>query len=234
MLGSGALFFSIRPKVAILGDINPELINFFHVLRSQPSALITRVSAMKPTKAHYYLARASRPPSRLARAARFCFLIRLAWNGLYRVNLGGQFNVPFGGRKPKSLLNPTIALEASRILRSASLVCGDFEASTASAKTGDFVYFDPPYPKGAVDGNGFARYHETRFTIEDHRRLACHASALADRGVNVLITEAARKEVLGFYSSSFRTRLVRTRSLIAADSRRRGSVYEAVLTSYET
>lgn len=233
MLGSGALFFSLPPGPAVIADANEELINFYRVLKRHPSTLCRAIQRLKATKSTYYELRAERPRSRLGKAARFYYLIRLSWNGLYRVNSNGYFNVPYSGRKPRVLLYKHVALAASRRLKGARLLVGDFEKTSAMAKAGDFVYFDPPYPKGACTGNGFSRYHWKFFTVEEHRRLANHAAHLADRGVQVLITEAARKEILQFYSDVFCRRYVRTESLIAADHSSRGSVYEAILTSYD-
>ncbi|MFQ5870200.1 MAG: DNA adenine methylase, partial [Candidatus Zixiibacteriota bacterium] len=125
-------------------------------------------------------------------------------------------------------------LAASRALETANLLCGHFEETTRAAKAGDLVYLDPPYPKGAVDGNGFARYSKTGFTLEDHKRLAKRAAKLADLGVHILITEAARSEIIKLYSRAFHTKYIRSSSLIAAESEYRRQTYEVILTSYRT
>jgi DNA adenine methylase len=232
MLGSGALFFFHKPAVAHLSDINPELMNFYRVLQNSPGPLQALLSSYSVDKNSYYAMRGSTPRSILERAARFYYLIRLSWNGLYRVNRSGDFNVPFGGRTPKDLFPLETAWRTSRLLRDAHLSCGDFEKTCLAAKPGDLVYFDPPYPKGACNGNGFSRYDATGFTLDDHSRLARLAGVLADRGVQVLITETSRRNVLRMYPRGFVVRLIRNHSLIAADSNRRRQVYEAVLTSY--
>lgn len=232
MVGSGALFFSLIPERAFLADINCELINFYRVLSNQPQKLYDAVHGFTPDKEAYYSLRASCPTDPLGRAARFFYLVRLSWNGLYRVNKEGAFNVPYGGRKPKQLLSFEAVQAASKALKNARLLRGDFQWTTLGIKSEDFVYFDPPYPKGASKGNGFSRYSSTGFTLDDHKRLAQYGAQLADKGVHVLVTEAARKEILKFYSESFYVTFVRTASLIAADSEFRREVYEAILTSY--
>lgn len=234
MVGSGALFFALRPKNAVLADVNSELINFYTVIKNKPNDFFETVRQIRASKKTYYRLRESCPSSALERAARFFYLVRLSWNGLYRVNRQGQYNVPFGGRNPKNLVTLDAILDASRALENACLTCGDFGQTTREAKSGDLVYLDPPYPKGAADGNGFDRYSETKFTLEDHKRLARIAAALADRGVHVLITEASRKEIVSLYSDAFYRKCIRTSSLIAADSRRRRDTYEVVLTSCRT
>lgn len=232
MLGSGALFFSAVPERAFLADINDELINFYRILKSQPRSLYARLQGFNPSEATYYSLRAVSPLTSVGRAARFFCLIRLSWNGLYRVNRQGRFNVPFGGRTPTRLLTLERTLAASRALQDARLRRGDFQRTTVTIEAGDFIYFDPPYPKGASKGNGFARYSATGFTLADHKRLARYAAQLADRGVHVLITEGARKEILQLFSEAFYITFVRNPSLIAADTEFRRDAYEAILTSY--
>ncbi len=215
----------------MLGDVNEDLIQFYKALKHFPHKLCREILAMPPTQRSYYRIRGMVPSGSIASAARFYYLIRLAWNALYRVNKRGEFNVPFGGRRPKQLLKVPVALQAARKLRSAKLVSGDFASTSASARRGDFVYFDPPYPKGSLNGNGFARYHEIGFTLDDHTRLARHAQKLARRGVNVMVTLAARRNLLTLYPS-FDVHLFRSKSLIAADGASRRNAYEAVLLSY--
>ena len=232
MVGGGALFFALLPRSVVLADVNPELMNFYRVIKDRPDAFYRAIKPLRASKTMYYRVRKSSPSSPLGRAVRFFYLIRLSWNGLYRVNRNGDFNVPFGGRRPKELVSLQAIQMASRSLREVRLLCGGFEKTTALAREGDLVYFDPPYPKGATDQNGFARYSSSGFSLEDHRRLAGYAAKLADRGVHVLITEAARKDILSLYSSAFKISLVRSSSLIAADSKFRRDAYEAILTSH--
>jgi len=233
MLGGGALFFASRPNHAVLADINPELINFYSVIKRTPHQFWQTVEGLRALKKTYKSFRKSAPSSSLERAIRFFYLIRLSWNGIYRVNRQGKFNVPFGRRRPKTLITRKAIFAASAALRGVHLLCGDFKETTANVKADDFVYLDPPYPKGAESNNGFDRYHETRFTLEQHKKLATHAEKLADRGAYVLVTESASEELIAFYNKRFKVNLIESRSLIAADSESRGFVSEAIITSYE-
>jgi len=232
MVGSGALFFALRPKNAVLADVNSELINFYTVIKNNPNDFFETVRQIRASKRTYYRLRESCPSSALERAARFFYLVRLSWNGLYRVNQAGRFNVPFGGRRPKELVPLSAILDASEALRNARLVCGSFEETTTLAEAGDLIYFDPPYPKGATSDNGFARYHETKFDLANHKQLSIHARSLADRGVYILITEAENERILELYDGEFKVHLIESQSLIAADADRRGTVREAIITSY--
>lgn len=232
MLGGGAVFFAIRPNEAVIADINPELINFYSVIKHKPHQFRRTIEELRPSKTTYKGFRRSSPSTSLERAVRFFYLIRLSWNGIYRVNRQGEFNVPFGGRRPKTLVARDSIIAASEALRGTRLLCGDFEKTTSEVKAGDLVYLDPPYPKGAETNNGFDRYHETRFTIEEHERLATYAEKLADRGAHILITEAGSEELLALYRKRFNVQIITSRSLIAADIKSRGKVYEAIITSY--
>jgi DNA adenine methylase len=233
MLGSGALFFACAPQRARLADFNSDLINFYRVVRDQPKEFLDEVEKMSLGKRAYHLLRKRRPSTPLDRAATLFYLVRLSFNGLYRVNHDGFFNVPFGGRRPKELLNLDHLLRISSLLKRAELASGDFRQNTPGARPGDFVYFDPPYPRGAAKEKGFARYTELGFSIDDHRRLAIRAAQLADRGVHVMITEAHRREVLSLFSSSFTITRVRSRALFAASGAARRDAHEVILTSYK-
>ena len=230
LIGSGALFFALNPRRAVVADVNPELINFYTVVKDNPHEFFRAVQKLTASKRTYYRIRATTPSSALLRAVRFFYLIRLSWNALYRVNRAGQFNVPFGGRTPRQLVGLSEILEASTSLKRARLLCNDFEKVSPRAKDGDFVYFDPPYPKGASDNNGFARYHATQFDFDDHKRMFCLTSDLVQKGVKVLITEAATKKILDLYQQDFYITIIRSRSLIAAKGEHRGDVSEAIIT----
>lgn len=232
MVGSGAVFLALKPKSAVLADLNPELVNFYKVIKIMPKDFYRAVHQLKASKTMYYRIRNETPSSPLDRAVRFFYLVRLSWNGLYRVNKLGNFNVPCGGRFPKELITLPSVLNISNALKNSRLVCGDFESTATVAKRGDLVYFDPPYPKGATYNDGFARYHETGFNFEEHERLANYARKLISKGVHVLITEAATHRIRNLYKADFHIRLVRSKSLIAADSDHRRLVYESIITSY--
>ena len=232
MLGGGALFFAISLNAAVIADINPELVNFYKVIKQKPQQFREAIKELRALKTTYKKFRKSSPSVSLERAVRFFYLIRLSWNGVYRVNRRGEFNVPFGARRPKTLITRESIVAASKALRGARLLCGDFEKTTDDVKAGDLVYLDPPYPKGAEANNGFNRYHPTKFILKDHKRLSTHAERLANKGAYVLITEAASEEILALYNNCFQVHFIESHSLIAADTEARGKVQEAIITSY--
>lgn len=190
-----------------------------HTLRRYPhdQTFFERIRRRKP-----------RTPTTVA--ARFIYLNKTAFNGLYRVNLKGEFNVPFG-----RYVNPSICQEdrlraAASALVGADLRCADFETAVADAGPGDFVYLDPPYITGHTN-NGFLKYNAHLFSWNDQERLSCVASKLKDIGVSVLVTNADHPAVTDLYEGFFRYRAQR-RSLIGGVGSVRDNVYETILSSY--
>jgi DNA adenine methylase len=230
MAGSAALFFAARPRRALLADINPEVVTFYQVLRSHPEELAAKALRLKASRSTYYRVRASRPRSKFERAVKFLYLNRLCWNGVYRVNRKGDFNVPMGNRLPSSLWSKDRLLAAGSLLKHALIREADFEVTARLCRPGDIVFFDPPYARGASDGIGFDRYTASRFSDEDHARLARTSIQLHHKGVYVLITVAARQ--LSLYPSSFQVIPTRARSLIAGNGAARGEAVEFVLRNY--
>jgi DNA adenine methylase len=233
MVGAAALFLRLQPSQAILGDSNAELIGFYEVLRDNTEELIARLRRFKASEKGYYEVRAMEPICPIDRAARFAFLNRLAWNGVYRVNKEGKFNVPFGKRIPSEMWDYPNLRAMARALKTASLFRGDFEECTAAAESGDFVFIDPPYPRGANDGMGFNRYTTRFFSYEDHERLARSASDLVSRGVLVMIAESAHPDISTLYSERFNRLTIEGKALIAGKAEARRTVRELLLYSYE-
>jgi DNA adenine methylase len=152
--------------------------------------------AMDTSEQTYYSIRAMNPGTQVEQAARLIYLNRLCFNGLYRLNKNGQFNVPYGHLKRPSVCNESLLRDCSSSLKNVSIKLSDFEQCTRSSKAGDVVYFDPPYLPLTKTSN-FSDYHSTKFNIEAHKRLARLIDELTDRGVFVILsnsdTEASRE-----------------------------------------
>jgi len=232
MAGAAALFFHLGPRKALLGDINPELVNFYKVLRNDTSELISRLISLRASKTQYYVIRESTPTSELNRAIRFAYLNRLCWNGLYRVNQKGDFNVPMGDRLPRKLWDPEELNAAARQLRRAKLVNADFETTLGRLKAGDFAFVDPPYPRGAQTGFGFNRYATDFFSFEDHIRLGRIIEQLDRRGVLLMVLLSQSPDILRHYPLWFNRIPLRSKSLISSRSESRRMVSEIVMTNY--
>jgi len=232
MSGGAAFFFYIQPATAILADVNSDLVAFYSVLRESPRELIRRLRLLKATREQYYVFRASRPRGRIQRAVRFAYLNRLAWNGLYRVNRSGEFNVPIGDRLPPVMWNEADLLKASELLNSAHLVAADFRITARQARADDFVFFDPPYPRGSRERIGFNRYASNFFTLADHRDLGTLIDEMTKRSVKVMLTLANAGHLDGIYPRSMRRTRIRSKALIACNGSDRRHVTELILTNY--
>ncbi len=229
-LGGAAFFFGLEPRKAVLSDRNSELIETYRALQLDPDRVIDTLDSFPNDPDFYYYLRNARPRSQHTVAARLLYLVQTCWNGLYRVNKNGKFNTPFGHYANPSICDAIRIDEAAEALARAVLKVGDFEAILNGARQGDFAYCDPPYITGHKD-NGFLKYNATLFAWSDQRRLAKVAAQLKDRGAHLLISNANHESVLELYSGFRHYRLTR-RSLIAADSKNRRMISEALLSSY--
>ena len=191
--GSACLFFDIEPEAAILGDLNADLMNAYRCLRDDCEGTLLSLNQMEMTKENYYKIRAVDPSGlgSLDAAARFLFLNKLCFNGLYRTNLKGQFNVPIGSKNEK-VIDKEQLRRASLLLGNTKLKVGDFESTLDSARAGDFVFLDPPYVLAAR--RTFAEYLPDSFVSLDLDRLSNTLDALDRRGVDFVITYADCKE----------------------------------------
>jgi DNA adenine methylase len=199
-LGGGAVFFHLRPRKAVLSDISSALVETYIVTKAQPQELLTAVRQMRVTKQNYDRVRDRVPRTALGRAARFLYLNRTGFGGMYRVNQEGYFNVPYGGgnRTPAPLWERRLVTSAAAILKKARLESGDFEGFVNRASKGDVVYCDPTYTV-AHSENGFVRYNEKHFSWADQERLAAAASRAARRGAIVLVSNAHHPSIRRLY-----------------------------------
>jgi DNA adenine methylase len=205
----------------VLSDVNGDLINTYIQVKRRPLELIACLRQLPVNEATYRSLRSDDPKRNIDRAVRFLYLNRTAFGGIYRLNRNGDFNVPFGGgaRTPAPLWEENLLISASRRLRNASLICGDFEDMLAEARAGDLVYCDPTYTV-THDNNGFVRYNERNFCWDDQKRLAATCQQVAKRGATVLVSNADHEKVLELYPSC-EVRQFDRMSLLCPDSQKR-------------
>lgn len=233
-IGGGALYFAISPNSnkATISDTNAELINCYAQVSTHPEDLINALSKCKFNEEYYYRTRKSTPEDDLQKAIRFIYLNRTCWNGLYRVNKKGEFNVPIGKFATEPLMCPESKIrKANEILGNTQLLTSDFEEVVKDADTFDFVYFDPPYTV-KHDNNGFRQYNEKVFSWDDQERLSNISSDLKQRGVNIMISNANHKDIIDLYEDFHKYEVSRT-SLIGGTKSARGTVKELIITSYK-
>jgi DNA adenine methylase len=185
-LGGAAMFVELQPRAAILSDINRALIETLRTIRDAGEIVLTAVWRLSNTRDCYVRVRASNPRDPVGAAARFVYLNRTCWGGVYRLNRRGQFNVPFGG-SGRVICRRKHFLEFSKLFQNARLECSDFESQMAGARHGDLIYADPPYTT-LGENNGFLRYNEGLFSWSDQQRLACAARSAANRGAFVAVS----------------------------------------------
>jgi DNA adenine methylase len=225
-LGGGAVFFSILPKRAVLGDANRELVGMYLQIRDCPDQVIRFLSRLRNTEQDYYRIRSMRAKTKASQAARLVYLCTLSFNGIYRQNLDGEFNVPYGNKDHLNPCDKESITEISRSLKGRTLVEGDFEDTVGRAKRGDFVYFDPPYTV-AHGNNGFVKYNAHIFSWDDQMRLARVASRLKRTGCNVVVSNADHPSIRKLYSD-FNVRIIKRHSVMAASTEFRRPVRECL------
>jgi DNA adenine methylase len=219
-LGGGAVFFFLRPKRALLGDINPQLIETYQTVRDTPKQVLDSLRSLRVDRETFYQLRASRPATAVERAVRFLYLNRTAFGGIYRLNAAGEFNVPYGGRSHAVLWTRAIIDRAADALQGAELQCADFQQLLRRARAGDVVYCDPTYTV-AHDNNGFVRYNERNFSWSDQNRLADAAAVASGRGATVVVSNAHHVSVRALYREATATVLHRRSSVSRVISGRR-------------
>lgn len=214
-LGSGAMFFSIKPQKAILSDLNEQLIVTFAQVATQSHDLIKRLLALPATQSYYDQVRAWSPRTDLNLAARFIYLNRNCYGGLYRENMQGIFNVPYGGRgrNHKRICTDDTILRASSVLNHSGIriTSCDFQVAFRQARNGDVIYCDPTYRP--VTRKHFDRYGKIIFDWEDQERLAREALDAYSRGVLVIISNASCNGIKNLYSQAGVIKMVRRKGL---------------------
>jgi DNA adenine methylase len=230
-LGSGAVFFAFGPPKALLSDLNAELIDLYQVMRDQPEQLLRALKAhhTSHSNSYYYKIRSWQPEDLFERAARMLYLNRTCWNGLYRVNRKGEFNVPIGTKSSVVFPDEDFRIFSER-LRAADIICSDFEEVINECKKGDFLFVDPPYTVNH-NLNGFLKYNEKIFRWEDQIRLKEALQRAIIRGVSVLMTNADHPSIRDLFENIGSLRTVSRASVLAGNPSRRGMTSEALFTA---
>jgi len=237
-VGGGAVFFHLKrrfPRMrAKLCDNNAELINAYRVVRDFPRELMARLDDhlsrfLAGRRDYYYAVRARETPAEetIERAARMIFLNKTCFNGLWRVNGGGRFNVPLGWQKNPSLYDERNLLVASVALRDAELTTQDFRATLREAQPGDFVYVDPPYVPVSPTAK-FTSYTKEDFGPREQEELALAFAEAAQRGVRLMLSNSDTPRVRELYRD-FEVHSVSARRTINRDAGKRGAIGEVVV-----
>lgn len=230
--GSACLFFDLEPKEALLGDLNGELISAYNTIGAQPMRVFECLMRLPINKKTYYRLRSIKPDglSDSERAARFLYLNRLAFNGIYRTNKSGQFNVPYGKPKSRVKFGFEELMAAATLLKRAALMHCDFETMLSAARSEDFVYLDPPYAVSAR--RIFAEYHPDTFSEKDLERLQNSLVGLNRLGAKFVISYADSAEGRALVRP-WNHKRIRTKRNVAGFVGARRTAYEVVATNLE-
>lgn len=236
MLGGGALFFALRPAKSLLLDVNPELINCYRVVQRDVEELIQDLGHHRYEQRYYYALRDADRQfdflswTAVARASRTIYLNKTCFNGLYRVNSRGNFNVPYGRYTNPTLVAPETLRACSLALKGAALRCSSFEGLPKHLREDDFVYFDPPYVPLSKTSS-FATYAKDGFGLDEQVKLRDLCIALDKRGIQFMLSNSYTDTVLELYDR-FRIDVIEAPRVISAKGSRRQSVQEVIVRNY--
>lgn len=232
--GGGALYFDHQPKESIIADSNPELINLYNVIASNPKEVIKLLKEYQNDSEFFYQMRAKNGLllSSEEAAARTIYLNRTCFNGLYRVNRKNEFNVPFGRYKNPLICDVSNILNVSKLLKRTEIVCGDYkDVLKKHAQPNDFIFLDPPYLP-ISEYSDFKRYTKEQFYEEDHRDLADEVHHLYDMGCNVVLTNSNNPLVHELYGK-YKIEIHQTRRNINSNGGKRTGEDVIVIAKHE-
>ncbi|HFO0524787.1 TPA: DNA adenine methylase [Staphylococcus aureus] len=240
-VGGGAFLFDLKPNVAFINDANEDLINAYRVIRDNVEELIDllEVHKINNTKEYYYKIRNLdrsdnfNKMSAVEKAARILYMLRVNFNGLYRVNSKGQFNTPYGRYSNPKIVDRENLLNISEYLKQdITITSGDFYNCVQGAKANDFVYFDPPYIPISTSSN-FTSYTANKFDLKEQERLRDTFIELDNRGVYVMLSNSNSDiiyELYNDYKDNIKT--VDANRMINSNSKGRGKIKEVIITNY--
>ncbi|MDB5222631.1 MAG: adenine methylase Dam [Chitinophagaceae bacterium] len=233
-LGSASAFFNIPAKsykAAYLSDVNEDLINAFVQIKENIAGLIKILNEFKNTEAYYYKIRNQHDHSDpVFRAARLIFMNKTGYNGIYRVNSLGRFNVPYGHRENVDFVSEMNLLEVNKKLANANISNIDFEEAIAKVRKGDLVFIDPPYTV-AHENNGFIEYNKKLFSLDDQIRLSKAIQKIISKGAYYLLTNAKHEKILEIYSHLQRPKILERHSHIGGNGAKRENIKEYIFTN---
>ena len=240
-VGGGALFFDLAPEQAVINDFNEELINAYRQIKNNPAELINLLIKHKEnnSKDYYLELRSADRDGRISRmtgverAARILYMLRVDFNGLYRVNSKNQFNVPYGRYKNPKIVDVDLLYQISEYLNEndVEILQTDFAEAVKDAETGDFVYFDPPYIP-LNETSSFTSYTHEGFSYEEQIRLRNTFKELTERGVYAMLSNSSSPLVEELYKD-FNIYFVEAQRTNGAKSSSRGKISEIIVTNYE-
>jgi len=231
-LGGGAVFFNNKKAPnCYLSDLNIELIETYLQVRDNVEQILEGLKQLKNDKETYYMVRSEKYNDPCQKAIQFIYLNKTSFNGIYRVNQQGGYNVPYGFRSTIDFIEESTLLKASQKLQSVNILSQDFENALKNVKTGDFVFIDPPYTV-AHENNGFIAYNQKIFTIEDQYRLCNCLKKLNDIKAHFILTNAYHEKIKEIYNGVGEFNILSRKSLIGGKGAKRESIKEYIVKNF--
>ncbi|HEX5429556.1 MAG TPA: DNA adenine methylase [Patescibacteria group bacterium] len=234
-VGGGALYFRIQPGQSFLSDINPELVNLYLIIQSKVDELISELKKLKVSEKEFYKIRnIDRKPeyrewNNIKKAARFIYLNKTCFNGLYRMNSKGHFNVPYGNQNNPKILDEYNLRQVNKLLQNSDIKCQSYSGIEKNVKKGDFVYFDPPY--APLNKSSFTKYFKDDFDIKMQVDLRDLCDRLDKKGVYFMISNSHTSLIFGLYKN-YDIKVVDAIRAINCKGSGRGKVKEVLITNY--
>jgi len=229
-LGGAAVFLSLDIKRrSYLSDINSELVDTYIAIKENPEAVIQAFQQFDISEEQYYIIRDMNPNNQIDKAARFIYLNQTSYNGLYRVNKQGGYNVPYGFRDG-IVYDANRVYNVSKKLTNANISHGDFEKNKSMIKQGDLVFLDPPYAVSRTN-NGFLAYNQNLFSIDDQHRLSNYIDYIKQKEGYYILTNAADDTIRGIFDKGDKVIELNRHSLIGGRNAERKLITELVFTN---
>jgi DNA adenine methylase len=228
-IGGGAILFHLKPKKAFISDTNQELIETYLAIKEDPKSVIIHLKKFKKDKEAYYIIRKEKFKTKFEKAAKFIYLNQMSFNGIYRVNSNGEYNVPYGNRINYEFDFENLYL-VSEFLKNVTITHCDFQLSLNNVKKDDLVFLDPPYTI-AHNQNGFIQYNQKIFSLEDQYRLSSIIDQIKQKDAFYILTNAAHSKVKEIFDKQDKILEITRASVVGGTNASRGQYSEYLFTN---
>lgn len=228
-IGGGAIFFHLQHKNSFISDLNIELIETYQSVKDEVEEVIENLKIFNNNKEDYYKIRKQKFQSSAKRSARFIYLNQTSFNGIYRVNLSGEYNVPYGYRENYSFDYFNLR-QVSQSLQNTTISSHDFYDTINNVEKNDLVFLDPPYTV-THNNNGFVQYNQKIFSIESQYKLAQMINEIKEKGAYYILTNAAHPKVKEIFKNGDNMFEISRASLIGGKNAKRGKYEELIITN---